>query len=50
MGLMEYDRQAFMTNLFFNTVLTGGFTIVFLLYFLRSHRELNALKLSFEGR
>ncbi len=48
MGLMEYDRQAFMTNLFFNTVLTGGFTIVFLLYFLRSYRELNALKLSFE--
>ena len=37
-----------MTVSTFCTVLTGGFTIVFLLYFLRSHRELNALKLSFE--
>jgi len=48
LGLMAYDRQAFVINLLFNTVLTGGFTIVFLLYFLRSHRELNALKVSFE--
>lgn len=48
LGLMVYDRQAFVINLLFNTVLTGGFTIVFLLYFLRNHRELNALKISFE--
>jgi len=48
LGLMAYDRQAFVINLLFNTVLTGGFTIVFLLYFLRNHRELNALKISFE--
>lgn len=48
LGFMAYDRQAFMINLLFNTVLTGGFTIVFLLYFLRNHRELNALKVSFE--
>ncbi|MDN5619582.1 MAG: histidine kinase [Psychrobacter sp.] len=48
LGFMTYDRHAFLTNLWFNTVLTGGFTIVFLLYFLRSHRELNALRLSFE--
>ncbi|OEH67951.1 MAG: histidine kinase [Psychrobacter sp. B29-1] len=48
LGWMEYNRQAFVINLMFNTVLTGGFTAVFLLYFLRSHRELNALKLSFE--
>ncbi|MDX2373348.1 histidine kinase [Psychrobacter sp. PP-21] len=48
LGFMAYDRQAFMINLLFNTVLTGGFTAVFLLYFLRSHRELNALKISFE--
>ncbi|KRG35736.1 histidine kinase [Psychrobacter sp. P11G3] len=48
LGWMEYNRQAFVINLLFNTVLTGGFTAVFLLYFLRSYRELNALKLSFE--
>lgn len=48
LGWMEYNRQAFVINLMFNTVLTGGFTAVFLLYFLRSHRELNALKVSFE--
>ena len=48
LDLVEYNRPIFLTDLLFNTVLTGGFTIVFLLYFLRSHRELNALKLSFE--
>ncbi|MBF2718951.1 histidine kinase [Psychrobacter sp. NG254] len=47
-GWIEYNFQLFALNLLFNTVLTGGFTLVFLLYFLRSHRELNALKLSFE--
>ncbi|MBH0005421.1 histidine kinase [Psychrobacter sp. SWN149] len=47
-GWIEYNFQLFALSLLFNTVLTGGFTLVFLLYFLRSHRELNALKLSFE--
>ena len=47
-GWIEYNFQMFALNLLFNTVITGGFTLVFLLYFLRSHRELNALKLSFE--
>lgn len=47
-GWLEYDRYTFLLNLLFNSVITGGFTLVFLLYFLRSHRELNALRLSFE--
>jgi two-component system sensor histidine kinase AlgZ len=47
-GWLEYNRQAFAINLLFNAVIVGGFTIVFLLYFLRNHRELNTLKLSFE--
>lgn len=48
MGWLEYDLQAFGFNLLFDTLFTGGFTLVFLLYFLRIYRELNALKLSFE--
>ncbi len=48
MGWMEYSLQAFMFNLLFDTLITGGFTVVFLLYFLHNYRELNALKLSFE--
>ena len=47
-GLMEYSLQTFLMNVLFNTLLTGGFTVVFLLYFLRSYRELNALRQSFE--
>ena len=49
-GWLEYDYHTFMLNIVLNTVLTGGFTTVFLLYFLRSYRELNALKLSFEHK
>ncbi len=47
-GLEEYDLQTFIFNVLFDTLFTGGFTLVFLLYFLRIHRELNALKSSFE--
>ncbi len=50
LGVMDYDRQAFILNIFFNAVITGGFTIVFLLYFMRRYRELLALKLSFEQK
>ena len=47
-GWLAYDGRTFILNIVLNTVLAGGFTAVFLLYFLRSYRELNALKLSFE--
>lgn len=48
MRWIEYNYQEFVFSLLFDTLITGGFTVVFLLYFLRNHRELNALKLSFE--
>ncbi len=47
-GWIEYDHQVFVSDLLFDTLITGAFTLVFLLYFLRHHRELNALKSSFE--
>ncbi len=47
-GWIEYDHHAFVADLLFDTLMTAGFTLVFLLYFLRHHRELNALKSSFE--
>ncbi|MBP2279566.1 two-component system sensor histidine kinase AlgZ [Psychrobacter sp. PL19] len=49
-GWLEYDPQAFVLDILFNAVTTGSFTLVFLLYFVRHHRELNALKLSFEHK
>lgn len=49
-GWLEYNPQAFVLNILFNAVITGSFTLVFLLYFIRRHRELNALKLSFEHK
>ncbi len=48
MGWMEYSPREFISNLLFDTLCTGGFALIFLLYFLRIYRELNALKLSFE--
>ncbi len=48
MGWLVYERQAFILNILFNAVITGGFTLVFLLYFTRRYRELMALKQSFE--
>jgi len=47
-GWFEYDRQTFIVNILFDAMFSGGFTLVFLLYFLRRYRELNALKQSFE--
>ncbi len=50
MGWMVYDRKAFILNILFNVLITSGFTIVFLLYFMRRYRELIALKQSFEDK
>jgi len=49
-GWFEYDRQTFILNILFDAVISGGFTLVFLLYFLRRYRETNALKQSFEQK
>ena len=49
-GWFEYDRQTFILNILFDAVIGGGFTLVFLLYFLRRYRETNALKQSFEQK
>lgn len=48
MGWMVYERKAFILNILFNAVITGGFTLVFLLYFTRRYREMMLLKQSFE--
>ncbi|MEN6669659.1 histidine kinase [Psychrobacter sp. B38] len=48
MGWMSYHPREFILSLLFDTLCTGGFTLIFLLYFLRIYRELNALRLSFE--
>ena len=50
MGWFEYNPTKFIVNLTFHVVITAGFTVVFLLYFLRRHRELMALKRSFEDK
>ena len=50
MGWLVYNPKAFLLNVLFNVVITGGFTSVFLLYFLRRHRELMTLKQSFEQK
>ena len=47
-GWLAYERQALGLQLLFNMMFAGGFTLVFLLYFMRRHRELIALKQSFE--
>ena len=49
-GWFEYDRQTFILNILFDAVISGGFTLVFLLYYLRRYRETNALKQSFEQK
>ena len=45
---LVYDQQAFVLEVLFKVVFSGGFTLVFLLYFMRRHRELIALERSFE--
>ncbi|WP_201566247.1 histidine kinase [Psychrobacter immobilis] len=47
-GWLEYNLQTFIIEVLFDTIIGGGFTLVFLLYFLRRYREVNALKQSFE--
>ena len=49
-GWIEYNKPLFLTNVLVNALITGGFTLVFLLYFLRRHRELMILKQSFEDK
>lgn len=50
MGWSEYNSQIFILAIVFDTLIGGGFTLVFLLYFLRRYREVNALKQSFEQK
>ena len=50
LGWLEYKQQAFLLNILFNAIITIGFTLVFLLYCLRRHRELILLKQSFEDK
>ena len=50
MGWSEYNSQTFILAIVFDTLIGGGFTLVFLLYFLRRYREVNALKQSFEQK
>ncbi|MGP9711966.1 histidine kinase, partial [Psychrobacter sp. AOP29-E1-7] len=50
MGWFEYNNQTFILAIVFDTLIGGGFTLVFLLYFLRRYREMNALKQSFEHK
>ncbi|MGP5216546.1 histidine kinase [Psychrobacter celer] len=47
MGWHEYSLQNFVLEVVFDLILTGGFTLVFSLYFLRRYREMNALNQSF---
>lgn len=47
-GWLQYDRQSFISNIAFDSIISGSFTLVFLIYFLQRYRELNALKQSFE--
>ncbi len=49
-GWLVYERKAFVLNVLFNIVITVGFTLVFMLYFIRRYRELIALKQSFEHK
>ena len=49
-GWLDYDRQSFILNVLFYILFSAAFTLVFLLYFSRRHRELMALKQSFEHK
>ncbi len=49
-GWLQYNPKSFMLQIVFNTVLTIGFAVVFLLYFVQRKRELMALKQSFEHK
>ena len=49
-GWFNQSVHFFISAIVFHTLITAGFTIAALLFFLRSHRELNALKQSFEQK
>ena len=50
MGWHEYSLQNFVLEVVFDLILTGGFALMFLLYFLRRYHEMNALSQSFEHK
>ncbi len=45
---IEYNTRDFFISVLLDSFVGGGFTLVFILYFLRRYIELNALKASFE--
>ena len=47
-GWFDFSLPLFVSTVVFNILITVGFTIAALLFFLRRYRELNALKQSFE--
>ena len=49
-GWFNFNLYMFISAIVFNTMITAGFTIAALLFFLRRYRELNALKHSFEQK
>ncbi|MBO1530394.1 histidine kinase [Psychrobacter sp. F1192] len=49
-GWLEYNYQDFVLEVLFDMMFAGGFTLVFLIYFLQRYRELAALKQSFENK
>ncbi len=50
MGWIDYNHQTFIPDILIDTLSAGGFALIFLLYFLRRYREMNALKQSFEHK
>ncbi|MGP4712717.1 MULTISPECIES: histidine kinase [unclassified Psychrobacter] len=47
---LKYDTRTFIIDVMLDSIVGGGFTLVFILYFLRRYMELNALKASFEDK
>ena len=49
-GWVGYDLRGFILEVVFELMVTAGFTLVFLLYFLGRYREMHALQQSFEHK
>lgn len=49
-GWIAFDPRSFVIDLLIHMVIAAGFTLVFLLYFLRRYREMMTLKQSFEHK
>ncbi|MGO3803971.1 histidine kinase [Psychrobacter sp.] len=49
-GWVDYDLQGFILEVIFDLMVTAGFTLAFLLYFLGRYREMHALQQSFERK